>query len=52
LKKEKINKKGYANEEMGEAMLNFEEREQNRAQNRSDNAKNGNGNGNGSHGGG
>jgi len=60
LKKEKINKKGYANEEIGEAMLNFEEREQNRAQNRSNNAKNGNGsgngngngNGNGSHGGG
>ena len=47
LKKEKINNKDYADEEMGDAMLDFGEREQNRSQNRSDKAKNENGNGNG-----
>ncbi len=47
LKKEKIDKKNYANEEAGDAMLNFEEREQNRSQNRSDKAKNENNNGTG-----
>ena len=47
LKKEKIDKKNYANEEAGDAMLNFEEREQNRSQTRSDKAKNENNNGNG-----
>lgn len=47
LKKEKIDKKNYANEEAGDAMLNFEERERNRSQNRSDKAKNENNNGNG-----
>lgn len=47
LKKEKIDKKNYANEEAGDAMLNFEEREQNRSQNRSDKAKNENNNGKG-----
>ena len=47
LKREKIDKKNYANEEAGDAMLNFEEREQNRSQNRSDKAKNENNNGKG-----
>ncbi len=47
LKKEKIDKKDYTNEEAGDAMLNFEEREQNRSQNRSDKAKNKNNNGKG-----
>jgi len=47
LKKEKIDKKNYANEEAGDAMLNFKEREQNRSQNRSDKAKNENNNGKG-----
>lgn len=47
LKREKIDKKNYANEEAGDAMLNFEEREQNRSQNRSDKAKNENNNGTG-----
>lgn len=47
LKKEKINNKIYANEEAGNTMLNFNERQQNREQNRSDKAKNENGNGNG-----
>jgi hypothetical protein len=47
LKKEKIDKKDYANEEADDAMLNFEEREQNRSQNRSDKAKNENNNGKG-----
>jgi len=47
LKKEKIGKKNYANEKAGDAMLNFEEREQNRSQNRSDKAKNENNNGTG-----
>jgi len=47
LKKEKIDKKDYANEEAGDAMLNFEEREQSRSQNRSDKAKNKNNNGKG-----
>ncbi len=47
LKKEKIDKKNYANEEAADAMLNFGEREQNRSQNRSDKAKNENNNGTG-----
>ena len=47
LKKEKIDKKNYANEEAGDAMLNFEEREQNRSRNRSDKAKNENNDGKG-----
>lgn len=47
LKKEKIDKKNYVNEEAGDAMLNFEERERNRSQNRSDKAKNENNNGKG-----
>ncbi len=47
LKKEKIDKKNYASEEAGDAMLNFEERQQNRGKDRSDKAKNGNNNGKG-----
>lgn len=39
LKKEKINNKDYADGEIGDAMLDFGEREQNRSQNRSDKAK-------------
>ena len=47
MKKDKINKRNYANEEVADALEDFEERENNRSQNRSDKAKNKNNNGNG-----
>jgi len=47
LKKGEIDNKNYANEEVGDALLGFGDRENIRSQNRSDKAKNENGNGKG-----